>query len=73
MPEKAIELARLCTDTVRNGITFPTVWSTVLNGHPLVEGIPRHRFSGNPNLLVIPLVTRQQLEYDADAKEFRVR
>jgi hypothetical protein len=49
--ERANDLARLCTEVVRKGDDFPTVWQTLLKGHPLVEGIPRQRLDGKPESL----------------------
>jgi hypothetical protein len=70
--ERASDLARQCTELVRKG-NFPTVWSTLLKSHSLVEGIPRERFERNRSLLKIPLVTGEQLVFDADVREFRVQ
>jgi hypothetical protein len=36
--ERANDLARLCTDVMRKGEDFPTVWQTLLKSNPLVEG-----------------------------------
>ena len=71
--ERASDLARQCTELVRQGNNFPTVWSTLLKSHSLVEGIPRERFERNRSLLKIPLVTGEQLVFDADVREFRVQ
>src|SRR5271169_5367943 len=49
--ERASDLARQCTELVRTGKDFPTVWSTVLKSHALVEGIPRQKFERNRSLL----------------------
>jgi hypothetical protein len=38
--ERAIDLARKCTELVRQGKDFPTVWGAALKSHPLVNGIP---------------------------------
>jgi hypothetical protein len=70
--EKADDLARKCTDLARKGNSFPTVWSRVLKGHSLIDGIPRERLEGKKSLLFIPLITGDWLVFDADAKEFRV-
>jgi hypothetical protein len=70
--ERASDLAHACTDLVRKGKDFPTVWGTVLKGHALVEGIPRQRLEGKRSLLEIPLITGNRLVFDGDAKEFRV-
>jgi len=55
------------------GNDFTTVWSTLLRGHILVEGIPREKLERNRRLLNIPLITGEQLVFDADFKEFRVQ
>ena len=72
LKERAIDLARRCTDLIRIGKAFPTVWDTVLKGHPLVEGIPRQKCQGTRSLLYIPLITGERLIFDGDAKEFRL-
>lgn len=67
------ELVRKCTQAHRGGADFPTVWHTVLKGHDLVGGIPRHRFDGTRALLEIPLVNGYCVVYDADAREFTLQ
>jgi hypothetical protein len=71
--ERASDLARHCTELVRKGNDFTTVWSTLLKDHTLVEGIPREKLERNCNLLRIPLITGEQLVFDPDVKEFRVQ
>lgn len=71
--ERANDLARYCTLLVRKGNDFPTIWSAFLKTHSLVEGIPRQRHDGSRSLLDIPLITGEQLVFDADIKEFRVQ
>jgi len=71
--ERANDLARQCTELVRKGNDFLTVWSTLLKSHILVEGIPREKLERNRSLLNIPLITGEQLVFDADVKEFRVQ
>ena len=71
--ERANDLARHCTDLVRKGTDFTTVWSTLLKDHTLVEGIPRETLERNRNLLCVPLITGERLVFDADVKEFRVQ
>jgi hypothetical protein len=70
--ERADDLARLCTEIVRKGGIFPTVWQTLLKGHPLVDGIPRSRMDGNRSVLEIRLITGEWLVFDGDAKRFSV-
>jgi len=71
--ERASDLARHCTELVRKGNDFTTVWSTLLKGHALVEGIPREKLERNRSLLRIPLITGEQLVFDAEVKEFRIQ
>ena len=71
--ERASDLARQCTELVRNGNDFPTVWSSLLKSHILVQGIPRETLERNRSLLHIPLITGEQLVFDADIREFRVQ
>ena len=71
--ERASDLARHCTELVRKGNDFTTVWSTLLKDHTLVEGIPREKLEHNRSLLRIPLVTGEMLVFDSDVKEFRVQ
>ena len=61
--ERATDLARQCTELVRRGNDFPTVWFILLESHVLVNGIPRQRLERNRNLLDIPLITGEQLEH----------
>ena len=68
--ERAIDLARACTDLVRGGNDFPTIWGTRLKSHPLVSGMPRQRHDGTRSLLDIPLITGERLVFDGDAKKF---
>jgi hypothetical protein len=69
---RANDLARKCTELVRQGKDFPTVWGEILKSHMLVQGIPRQRIEGAGSLLDIPLITGEQLVFDGDAREFGV-
>lgn len=71
--ERARDLARHCTELVRKGNDFTTVWSTLLKDHALVEGIPREKIERNRSLLRIPLVTGELLVFDSDVKDFRIQ
>jgi hypothetical protein len=70
--ERASDLARHCIELVRKGNDFTTVWSTLLEDHILVGGIPREKLELNRTLSRIPLVTGELLVFDSDVKEFRV-
>ncbi len=71
--ERAEDLARYCTDMVRKGESFPTVWDMRLKRHPLVNGIPRQKLDGTRTILEIRLVTGELLVFDSDARRFSVR
>jgi hypothetical protein len=71
--ERANDLARLCTEAVHEGADFPTVWSTLLKGHPLVEGIPQQRLEAGRSHLEITLITGDRLVFDGEGKQFSVR
>jgi hypothetical protein len=68
--ERASDLARTCTELVRSGNDFPTIWLTRLKGHPLVDGIPHQRIAGTQSLLDIRLITGERLVFDGDARKF---
>ena len=70
--EQASDLVRSCTDAVRKGVNFPSVWYRLIKRHPLVEGIPRERIEGERSLLDIPLVTGERLVFDRAANRFRL-
>ena len=55
--ERAHDLAQWCTELVRQGNAFPTVWNTVLKGSSLVDGIPHSKLDGARPLLEIQLIT----------------
>jgi hypothetical protein len=71
--ERAIDLARYCTDMMQKGEDFATVWQRRLKRHPLIDEIPRQTREGNQNLLEVRLITGERLVFDADAKRFSVR
>jgi hypothetical protein len=70
--ERADELARVCTDAVRRGNDFSTIWNTLLKKHPLVEGIPQQRFEGNRSFLDIRLITGERLVIESEGKRFSI-
>ena len=71
--ERANDLAQLCTEMVRKGENFPTIWQTLLKGHALIAGIPQQRLDeGNRALLEIRLITGERLVFDGDAKRFSI-
>jgi hypothetical protein len=67
------DLAQLCTELVRKGNDFPTVWNTVLKSSPLVDGPPHSEVQGTRPVLAIRLITGERLVFDGDAKKFSVK
>ena len=70
--ERAQDLAESCTELVRKGNDFPTVWATMLKSHPLVNGIPESRIEGKRPVLVMQLITGEWLLFDSESKKFSV-
>lgn len=70
--EKSLDLARRCTDLLRGGNDFPTIWKTCLSLHPLVVGLPHQRLTGNSSVLDIKLMTGERLVFHGDARQFSV-
>jgi len=68
--ERPRDLARECTELVRKGNDFPTIWATRLKGHHLVIGAPQSRIDRTRTLLDIPLITGERLVFDGDARRF---
>ena len=64
MADTASDLLRKCLAARRAGDDFPTVWQTVLKGHPLVVGVPFQRIENDQPLLEIRLITGQRLILD---------
>ena len=71
--ERANDFARLCTEIVRKGDDFPTVWITVLKGNALVDGMPQSKLEGRRSVLEIPLITGERFVFDSDVKKFSVK
>jgi hypothetical protein len=73
LEERAHDLALTCSELLRSGNDFPTVWDTKLKGHNLVIGTPRQRLEGIQPILEIPLITGERLIFYADGRNFRVK
>jgi len=68
--EKSADLARRCTDLLRGGNDFPTIWKTCLSLHPLVVGLPHQRLADKNSVLDIKLMTGERLVFHGDARRF---
>lgn len=55
------DLLALCEAARNEGRDFPTIWTTILRGHPLVIGPPHHEMRDGEAIIVIPLLTRRML------------
>jgi hypothetical protein len=71
--DNAHHLATVCSELVRKGTDFPTIWATLLKGHSLVGGIPESRLEGNRPVLVVRLITGELLVFDGERRKFSVK
>ena len=71
--ERARDLACHCTELVREGNDFPTVWNQMLKGNTLVDSLPQSIRDGTRFLLGVRLVTGERLVFDGDGKKFSVQ
>ena len=65
------KLTAACLAAATGGADFPTVWRTVLKGHPDVAGPPIQRMEGTVALLEIPLVTGERIVVGPGARDYR--
>jgi hypothetical protein len=66
-------LAAVRTEMVRKGIDFPTIWTTLLKGNILVDGIPQSVLEGNRPVLVVRLITGECLVFDSERRKFSLK
>lgn len=57
-------LLQTCIAAKHEGADFPTVWQTILRGHPLVIGPPVSRLDGDVAILEINLINGQRIVHD---------
>jgi hypothetical protein len=55
------DLLAKCTAAKRDGADFPTIWQTILKGHPLVIGPPVQRLEGEEAVLEVSLINGQRI------------
>jgi hypothetical protein len=67
----AIELLALCEQARREGGDFPAIWSTILQPHPLVIGMPQHEIEDGETLIVVALLSGETLV--SSARGFRLK
>ena len=64
MSDMASKLLATCIAAKRDGADFPTVWQTILRGHPLVIGPPVSRLDGDVAILEVSLINGQRIVHD---------
>jgi hypothetical protein len=73
MSANSDDLVRNCSEAMRRGIDFPTLWHTVIKPHPTVVGVPVQRLDGNRTYLEIPLLRGDWLVVDTEDRTVTVR
>jgi hypothetical protein len=68
--ETSSTLLERCISARRNGASFPTIWSLILKGHPLVAGLPTNTVREGRIVLEIPLICGRQLVDDSASGKF---
>lgn len=67
MADMASELVRACIEARADGADFPTIWQSILSGHPLVSGLPVQGADVTSPALEVHLLTGQCVVYRAGA------
>ncbi|WP_395646688.1 hypothetical protein [Terricaulis sp.] len=57
----ATQLLAHCEAARRRGDDFPTIWHSILRGHPLVRGLPTHQIQDGEAVIVVRLMNGQSL------------
>jgi len=52
----ARDLLERCQEARNSGVQFPTIWESILRGHPMVLGIPVQVMLGKSPCLKVPLL-----------------
>jgi len=68
--ETSSTLLERCISARQNGATFPTIWSLILKGHPLVAGLPTNTVREGQIVLEIPLICGRRLVDDSASGKF---
>ncbi len=64
LSDMSSKLLETCIAAKRGGADFPTVWQTILRGHPLVIGPPVSRLDGGMAILEVSLINGQRIVHD---------
>jgi hypothetical protein len=68
--ETSSTLLERCISARRNGATFPTIWSLILKGHPLVAGLPTNTVREGRIVLEVALICGRRLVDDSASGKF---
>jgi hypothetical protein len=68
--ETSSTLLGRCISAQQNGATFPSIWSLILKGHPLVAGLPTNTVRGGRITLEVSLICGRRLVSDSESGEF---
>jgi hypothetical protein len=55
------DLLAQCERAHREGRDFPGIWTSILKAHPLVSGLPRHEIDKGEALILVALLTGEDL------------
>jgi hypothetical protein len=69
LEETSSSLLERCISAQRNGATFPTIWSLILKGHPLVAGLPTNAIREGRTVLEVPLISGRRLVCESASDE----
>lgn len=61
--DRVIDVLQKCVAARQKSADFPTIWNTILKGHPLVSGPPVQGIAAGEARLEVPLITGQRLIY----------
>jgi hypothetical protein len=67
MPAK---LLAQCVDARDRGSDFPTIYQTLIAGHPMIAGVPVHANDGKSTWIEIALRSGQKLIYRSAANDY---
>jgi hypothetical protein len=70
--DAARQLLEKCVEAMGQGADFPTVWNTVIRGHPAVMGPPVQHLDGDRSQLRVLLMFGERLVFDSGTKEFSI-
>lgn len=64
--DRPSDLVARCEAARIAGLAFPSVWTELLQFHPLVAGMPTHRIEGGHSVTEVALINGQRIVVDVD-------